>query len=198
MSGAPAVVESRRKNLRERREHLWTGKVRRLPCFDQIIKKLVAGQAVAAVARWCHELNPEGELHDKTFETWRKYLTALAIHVRRDSERVKRVKVEPLAYQAVMKDLEQQQKAIVDDPVPRSARSTWSAVKKAQRDLEAETILKSCFVIQLERVERLLEMERKLNLLLPGGYKEVRVLTKIAVAIAEYEIGQLRMRGGSP
>jgi hypothetical protein len=180
------------RSLRERRGHLWIAKLRRLPCFNQIVKKLVDGQGVARVARWCRELNPEGDFQDITFETWRKYLTALAMRVRIESKKLNRVKVEPLAYQALMEEVKRQQEVIADESV---GLPVWSVVKKAARELDAETMLKYCFVIQMERVEAMLEPEEKMNLLMPQGYKEVAVLLDIAAEIRKYELGKEWMTG---
>jgi hypothetical protein len=160
------------------------------------VKKLVNGQGVAAVARWCHELNPEGELHNKTHETWRKYLTPVAMRIRNDLKPVKRFKVEPLAYSAWMEELDKQKVAMTEiDPVAEPARSIWPEVTKAVRELDAEAMLKYCFLIQQVRVQAMLELEEKMNLLMPHGYKEVAVLMKIAAEVRKYEVGEQRMKG---
>jgi hypothetical protein len=41
MSETATVAVGRKRTLRERREHLWATKLRRLPCFNQIVKKLL-------------------------------------------------------------------------------------------------------------------------------------------------------------
>jgi hypothetical protein len=196
MSETPTVAVGRKRTLRERREHMWVAKLRRLPCFNQIVKKLVAGQGIAAVARWCHELNPDGELHNKTPETWRKYLTPVAMRVRDDVKSVKRFKVEPLAYTALMEELESQKVATAEaDSVAETTRPIWSGVKKAARDLDAETMLKYCFLIQQRRVQAMLEFEEKINLLIPQGHKEVAVLMEIAAEVRTYEVGEQTLSG---
>ncbi len=195
MTVTPPITVRQGKTLRERREHLWIKKLRRLSFFHQIVKKLVDGQGVASVARWCHEQNPEGELHNKTPETWRKYLTSVAMHVRNDLKEVRRFKVEPLAYKVLMGELEKEKVATTElDPVVETARPIWSEVKKAARDLDAETMLKYCFVIQQARLQAMLALEGKLNLLVPHGYKEVGVLVKIAAEIRQYEASEQRMK----
>jgi hypothetical protein len=55
--------------------------------------------------------------------------------------------------------------------------------------------LKYCFIIQVERVESMLKMEEKMNLLLPHGHKEIGVLIKIAAEVRKYEVGKLSMKG---
>lgn len=195
MTVTPTVKVRQGKTLRERREHLWVKKLRRLACFNEIVKKFVSGQGVASVARWCHELNPDGELHDKTAETWRKYLTPVAVRVRNDLKEVKISNVEPPAFKALLVELHKLQAATTGpDPVIKTARPIWSEVKKAVRDLDAETILKYCFLIQQARVHTLLELEEKMNLLMPHGYKEIDVLMKIAAEIRKYEAGEQRVK----
>jgi hypothetical protein len=191
----PDVVLGPKRSLREQREHLWIAKMRRLSCFNQIVKKFVDGQGVAIVARWCHELNPEGEFQDIALETWRKYLTALSIRVKSQSGKTKRIKTEPLAYRLVMDEVRRQQEVIADVPAPNPAGPIWSVVKKAARELDAETMLRYCFAVQLERVEALVEFERKMKLVTPRGHKEIRVLAKIASEIQKCEIGKLLVKG---
>ena len=49
-------------------------------------------------------------------------------------------------------------------------------------------------MIQLERVEAMMELEKKMNLLMPQGNKEMRVLVDIAAEIRKCEVGKLLMK----
>ena len=67
---------------RERRERFWIKKLERLPCFEQMVKRLVGGKSVSSVARWAQSLEMDGELKNAGLETWRKYINSLSIRIR--------------------------------------------------------------------------------------------------------------------
>jgi hypothetical protein len=72
-------------------------------------------------------------------------------------------------------------------------RSVWSSVKKAIREIDAEKILKFAFLIQVDRVDKLIEQE-EFGSLDEDGYKEILVLVAIGTALSKLELGQHFMR----
>ena len=57
------------------------------------------------------------------------------------------------------------------------------------------TPLKYLFFRQVERFEKMIELEQKLGMLMPAGYKEVNSLRAIADSILKLEIGERWMKG---
>jgi hypothetical protein len=176
--------------IRERRERFWIAKLERLPCFEQIVKRLVDGQSISSVARWARVLGMDCELKNASLETWRKYINALSIRIRTNMEA--RPELRPKPTQAIIDEVKAQADAY-DVPLTENGRKLWRLVEKAAKELNAEIILKYLFVVQERRVDKLLELEKKMGLLLPEGYKELAVLTKIAAEIRKYEVGNLCM-----
>ncbi|MFY9532139.1 MAG: hypothetical protein WBC04_19750 [Candidatus Acidiferrales bacterium] len=178
------------KSVREKLEGVWIARLRRLNCFDQIVKRLVAGMSVMGVAKWLVELNPEGELHGLGLHGWRKYLTPLHMRIKagRPVEVLDGVVVRELLRQAEVL-------APDEDPVDPAARKLWKEVEKAARELRAETMLKYCFVVQQRRVNMMVEMEQKLRMLVPSGERNLEVLREIAADVRKFEVGEQWMRG---
>jgi len=184
------VVSPKPLTTRERRERLWIKKLERLPCFEQMVKKLVGGQSVSSVARWGRSLGLDCELKDAELETWRKYVTALSIRIRATLEA--RPEIRPKPSRAIIEDVKAQADAY-GVPLTENGQKLWRQIEKATEELNAEMMLKYLFVIQRDRVEKTRELEKKTGLLLPKGYKELRVLTKIAAEVRKCEIGDLCM-----
>lgn len=68
-------------------------------------------------------------------------------------------------------------------------------MKKTARQLDSESMLKHCYVIQLSRVQQMLEFEQKTKFLMPDGHKNLVVLKDIAAEIRKLEIGEQWMKG---
>ncbi|MGB2887273.1 MAG: hypothetical protein WBC04_06235 [Candidatus Acidiferrales bacterium] len=194
---ATVVERLGRLTARERFEHIWIGKLRRLPCFEQIVKRLADGRSVQGVARWLQELNPEGELKDVGFHTWRKYLYALKMRIEQNMAGVERKNPEPLAYKAVIEEFERQKEGEFQgkDDLPPAAEKIRHVVTDAVKKLDAATMLRYCFMVQQGRVETMLEIERKMKFLIPDGHKNLAVLKDIATDVMKLEIGEQWMRG---
>lgn len=78
-----------------------------------------------------------------------------------------------------------------DVSLTENGRKLWRSIKKASKELDAETMLKYCFIVQMRRVEKLLKLEEKTGLLLPQGYKELAVARNMAAVMRRYEVGGL-------
>ncbi len=191
------VLERRKLNVRERRQDIWIAKLRRQNCFDRLVKKLVGGASVSRVTRWLHDLKPEGELKNCSSETLRIYVTALANRVKENMAFVKRSNVEPLAFRLVLREMEKQKGAVIDDdpPMSKAAKKVLKEVSDAVKKLDAETMLKYAYMVQQGRVEMLLKMENQMNLLMPDGWKNIAVLKDIAAEVRKCEVGEQWMRG---
>jgi hypothetical protein len=155
-----------------------------------MVKRLVGGQSVSSVARWARSLGMDCELKDAGLETWRKYVTALSIRIRATLEAQPEIRPKPT--QAIIDEVRAQADAY-DVPLTENGRKLLRLVEKAAKELNAEIMLKYLFVIQERRVDKLLELEEKMGLLLPEGYKELAVLTKIATEVRKHEVGNLCM-----
>lgn len=182
------VISTKHLTTRERRERFWIAKLERLPCFEQIVKRLTDGHSVVSVVRWARSLKTDCELKTAGFETWRKYVNALSLRIRATLEA--RPEMRPKSSQAIIEDVKAQADAY-DVPLTENGRRLWRQIAKATKELNAEMMLKCLFVIQMDRVEKMLELETKMGLLLPEGYKDLAVLAKIAAEVRKYEVGEL-------
>jgi hypothetical protein len=83
---------------------------------------------------------------------------------------------------------------LVDEEVRKSMKGQgeiFSMVQKRVLSMNAQTMLKYCFMIQQARVKKMRELEESLGMLFPEGYKNIQVLSDIASDIAKLEVGDL-------
>ena len=117
---------------------------------------------------------------------------------------VKHKEVEPFAYRAVMAEanlLANGNIKLIDEELKKQMKGLgeiFSMVQKHVLSMNAQTMLKYCFMIQQARVKKMRELEEQLGMLFPEGYKNIQVLREIASDIAKLEVGDLWMRGKSP
>jgi hypothetical protein len=100
---------------RGRYEHLWIMKLRRIPQFRELVRRLVKGDKVWSVAKWLKTCPERGELSAASFETLRKYLTALAIRVRENADRSPRLDFSDFEKGAVHAHLQARVSAAIKD-----------------------------------------------------------------------------------
>jgi len=162
-----------------------------------LVAKLVEGQSVTSVTRWLHSLGVDGELKNCGYHTLRQYVTALRFRVRENLTQTERKDVKPLAFRMVMQEFDRQKDAeIAEEPqLTEASKKIWKVVSEAVKKLDAETMLKYCFMVQQGRVETMLAIENKMGLPLPDMYKNVAVLKDIATEIRKFEVGELWMKG---
>ena len=98
--------------------------------------------------------------------------------------------------EAVAACVEMQTLDLLDADVdPKSATQVSRHVAKALKQIDAERALKSACYRQIERVERLTDLEEKLQFLIPNGHKEIAALVKIADSFHCMEVGKKWLRG---
>lgn len=169
------------------RERLFTAKIRRLVCFPQIVRKLAAGQSMRRVAKWVFDLNPQGEMHDLSLETWFTYLRPLARTIRERMHKTDPDWKEPPTIEMVVESLNEE--GLTDAvKIVETGRPVWKELHRAVKDVDAECALKYAFVIQERRVQEIMATEKKMGILMPHSSKEILVLLKIATALRKLEM----------
>lgn len=177
--------------------------------FEAVVAKLTAGETAAHVARWIVSQQPnvnwkvaEACWSEKTTEV---YVGALRRKVQGDIKKAKSIAPEPFAYRAVLEEAHLAVKdgdiKLIDEEVRKSMKGLgeiFSMVQKQVLSMNAQTMLKYCFMIQQARVKKMRELEESLGMLFPEGYKNIQVLSDIASDMAKLEVGDLWMRGRSP
>jgi hypothetical protein len=171
-------------------------KLQRMNCYAQLVRRLTQGESANSVSRWASSLKVVGAAGRWSSLYWRKHVLALAKHVRRAKDKLRTRKPVPPQPEAVAACVEMQTLDLLDaDAVPKSASQVSRHVNKALKQIDAERALKYAYYSQIERVERLIEHERKLQFLIPNGYKELEALRQIGDSIHEIEVGKKWLRG---
>ena len=180
---------------RQRYEQAWIMKLRRTPQFRELVRRLVKGDPVWGIARWLMTCPERGELSGCSFETLRKYLTALAFRVRENADWSERLDLGDFEKGAVHAHLQAKVSAAVKNlPDPAGFDDLRKTVAEEVQRLDTMTMLRYCFVIQNQRLNELLELEKRAKLPLPQGNKIIKVLVQIAVEIGKLELGEARQR----
>jgi hypothetical protein len=194
----------RRLNVSQAREHLWIGKLRRLPdgMFDRAVKKLMSGLGPSAVAKWLVESRLENpEFAGLQFPTYKKYLCALNQRLKSEMYGVPRDDVSGLARRAVQAEFERQKDAVIQGNATavQPVKKIWNVVTRAVQELDAEMALKYAFMVQVARVEMLRELEIKDPSLIfnDDGQNEIAVLKEIGAELAKLELKRPRARDNS-
>jgi len=184
----------------ERQELLLISRLQRMNCYEQLVRRLTEGESANSVSRWASGLKVDGAAGNWSYLYWRKHIMALAKHVRRAKDKLRTRKPVLPQPDAVAARVEMQMADLLAEYViPKSVSQVWRHVDKTLKQIDAEHILKYACVRQMERVEKLMELEEKLLFLTPNGYKEIDALRQIADSIRKIEVGEqlLRGRGGN-
>jgi len=180
----------------EREELLLVCKLQRMNCYAELVRRLTKGESANSVSRWVSSLKVEGAAGTWSSLYWRKHILALAKHVRRAKDKLRTRKPVLPETEAVAACVEMQTLDLLDaDVIPKSAAQVSSHVDKALKQIDAERALKHACYSQIERIERLTELEEKLQFLIPNGHKEIQALVKIADSMIEIEFGKKWLRG---
>jgi hypothetical protein len=180
----------------EREELLLVCKLQRMNCYTELVRRLTKGESANSVSRWASSLKIEGAAGTWSSLYWRKHILALAKHVRRAKDKLRTRKPVLPQPEAVAACVEMLTLDLLDaDVIPKSATQVSRHVDKALKQIDAERALTSACYRQIERVERLMEQERKLPFLIPNGHKEIQALVKIADSMIEIEFGKKWLRG---
>jgi len=196
------------QSLTAARENLFIRKLKSLPggMFKAVVAKLTAGETAAHVARWIVSQQPavnrkvaQACWSEKTAEV---YVGALRRKVQADIKKAKSIAPEPFVYRALLEEAKLAVKSgdvrLIDEEVRKSMKGLgeiFGVVQKQVLSMNAQTMLKYCFMIQQARVKKMRELEESLGMLFPEGYKNIQVLSDIASDIAKLEVGDLWMRG---
>jgi hypothetical protein len=189
----------RASRTRQENEVFQLRALQRHPYFDQIVKRTVEGKSAVSTAHWCGSLASKAKgVKNYTFYTWRLYITTLR---RRIKALLKDVEIkEPTQelYEALIDQIRRDNNLPIEEKKPDVkpyTRRIWASVQKAIREIDAEKILKFAFLVQAERIDKLIEKEEA-GQLDENGYKEVLVLVAIGAALGKHELGQYFMRAG--
>jgi hypothetical protein len=125
-----------------------------------------------------------------SYETLRKYITALAFAVKETADTVPRFNLRNVQEQTILTVME---------------RNTWAKerelsetsefddiirmIKEGVSKLDVGTMLRYCFVAQQQRLTDQRALERRLGMLLPQTNRTVSVLVKIAAELRKLELG---------
>jgi hypothetical protein len=72
-----------------------------------------------------------------------------------------------------------------------------NSVKKSIRQIDAEMVLKCAFLVQADRIEKLIQNEEETGVLAECGYREVLAMKDIGDALRKLEVGEQVTRGGT-
>jgi hypothetical protein len=183
-----------RLDARKRKHDIFVSRLRRTSIFNQLVKRFVEGESVAQVATWVYYLKPEGPLKEAAYHTIREYLTALRMRVRNEvADRLEKRR-EKVVEETAPIPHEEVAQVIREAPLPPPPHVTDDITKlvdKAVRSIDSGTMLKYTFMVQKDRVKRLLALESSANgMLHPNGYREIDVLKSIAEAVRKFEVGE--------
>lgn len=176
-----------RPTHRERLDLLYICRLKKLPIYNEIVRKLALGQSCQSLARWLREQRFDG-CGAWSVSYWRKLLGPLAVQVQRAKERTlnqarrKRYNPPPSPEKVV------EVLATMVDPQMELARSmpdvhqqVWNRVDKTLELLTAERCLKFGFLMQQGRVEEFLHDREQ-------GAREMQTLTEISLGILKVEM----------
>src|ERR1017187_5663364 len=79
--------------------------------------------------------------------------------------------------------------------IPKSATRVGKHVEKALKEIDGHRALKYAALQQIGRIEKLKELEKKLQRPMRNGHKEIDALRKIAMSMYEFEVGKSWLRG---
>jgi hypothetical protein len=101
------------------------------------------------------------------------------------------INAEPDISNSVGSDIKEEEivRTIKSKPMPADRRGHFARlIDQGLRGLSATDILRTAFVVQLDRVEEMRKLEREQGVLVPRGYREVKALVSIAVSIAKIDV----------
>jgi hypothetical protein len=175
--------------VREKRHYLRMKLLRKLPQYQEVVRRLVRGQSVAMTAHWLLNFEDRGPLTGCTYSTLRTYLQTLGQKVREASMTVERLDLAHLRKRAV-ETMDSMSEAVLKElEVPDPTRELKKMVTEEVERLDASTMLKYCFMIQKERLEEVRKIEKQTGLPMPYGNHHVKVLAGIAAEIRKVEMG---------
>jgi len=170
-------------------------RLQKLPCYNEIVRKLTLGQSVRSLAIWLADQHYDGPHGQWSMFYWEKLLKPLQHQVAKAKERSEREARRkqrhppPPAPEKIAEVLDKIMDPAMDvmNAMVPTAREVWKHVDKIKDALTAERILKYGFLRQMSRVETMLQLEEKFHLLLPNGHKEIDIIRKLAAELLRLE-----------
>jgi hypothetical protein len=201
-SVAVRIANPRARTINQKNEAFKVKALRAHPYFEQIVKRIVAGDGNQQIARWCEASAKSAGIKNFSFLTWKESIKILRRRVTRLME-VNEVSTTEPTPELVAQTMEQISR---DNNIPSEQidgpelkiRMTriWTAIRKAINVVDSERILKAAFLVQADRVEKLMEMEENQGTLIEFGFREILVLKDIGAELRKFEVGEQMLRGG--
>jgi hypothetical protein len=157
---------------------------------------LTEGESANSVARWASGLGVDGAARHWSSLYWRRHVAVLKKHVRLAKNKLRtRKRGMPRAEDVAERVETQVAGLLAAEVIPKSAGRVSSDVEKALKEIDGHRALKYAALLQMGRIEKLMELEKKLERPMRNGHKEMGALTKIAMSMYEFEVGKAWLRG---
>jgi hypothetical protein len=181
-----------------RQDYLFICRLQSLPVYREILRRLTQGQSVRSLALWLSRQGFDGPSGTWTWWYWQKLLFPLGREVAKTkalqeaAERRRSRTPEPPKPEQIEKiiantlDPAMELLNVMDD----GARKVYKHVQQVRDEIRAEDAIKFTFIRQMHRVDKLITMEDKLNILLPSGSQEMAEMRKAAEAMLKLEVIQ--------
>jgi hypothetical protein len=177
----------------ERRKLLRIHALQELSCYDQLVRKLTAGESVSSVARWASNLGIEGPARTWSELYWRNQLSALREKVREAKTRLKPSHQPPKEVTTIateIQKIDEEMAAKSIDPLPEITRRILNSTDKAMDEIDSLKALKYLFARVSARLEDQMALEKKLGMPVPNGHKIFDTAREIVDSIRKHELGE--------
>jgi hypothetical protein len=180
----------------EREELRLISQLQWMNCYPQLVRRLTEGESANSVARWASGLGVDGAAGYWSPLYWRKHITVLGKHVRLAKDKLRtRKPVLPKPEDVAARVEMEVANLLAAEVIPKSAARVGKHVEKALKEIDGHRALKYAALQQIGRIEKLKELEKKLQRPMRNGHKEIDALRKIAESIHEIEVGEQWLRG---
>lgn len=162
--------------------------------YDTLVRRLVAGDSIRATAKYLHHIKPQ--IGERNANLWLAVLAKeVGQHTQRnriDEQTQKEINAfnEAMANARRRAGLPEQLTARPEPPPPLEpgAPAKFNVhIVQAILDRTAEEKLNYAYAMQMERVDRMMEQEKRLGLIFPMGYRNLDTLRAIAADLLKKE-----------
>nr|UXE44998.1 hypothetical protein Hi04_10k_c4039_00006 [uncultured bacterium] len=188
----------------ERRELGFIERLQSMNIYPLLVKKLTESESAGSVARWAMQQKVEGAPGTWCFSHWEQHILALRRQVNESKEKMRRemhrvrkpLPPRPLEPEAVLDKVNKtvEEKSSLEFIQPEALK-VMQHVMAAEKHIKAEHVLQWEAVKQINRIEDMTALEKRMGLTLPDGHKEFNALTTIAGQMARLELGHEMIRG---
>lgn len=175
-----------------KRERLYINRLRALPpsVFDVLVRKIVKGDSINSIAKYAHSLHFEISI-----DNFRKYLAVLAKEIGQ-AKHTQRVAAD------TQKEINEFNQAVAEaaqavippaplppdrPPGPGDVKKFVAQVTRAFVDVGIEEKLNYLFMVQMKRLDRMVEMEERVGMVFPMGFKNIDSLRMICEVLLKKE-----------